>query len=277
MAGWVLALALLQAAAPPAPSPPAPQVHSEPLAGSLPPLDAPDERGPGRFRQHGPLFISPLGEPFHGHDPQYLWFDQADANHDGTLSLAEFEDDAARWFAVLDREHDGEIDPEDVDYYEKFLAPEIRVGGGGAGGFAGRGSRGAGGGGRRGGGGGHRGGGGGYGGGGGGRSGGGGQSEGGGSAPAPQSYGRQGAARYGWFDYPEPITVADTNFNRGVDAGEWRKAADDRFAVLDKNHNGTLKRGELPPLPAAGGEGRRGAERRRGEGPARPVEGDRTE
>ena len=46
----------------------------KPLTGSLPPLDAPDPRRPGGFRQHGPLFISPMGEPFHGDDPIGRWF-----------------------------------------------------------------------------------------------------------------------------------------------------------------------------------------------------------
>ncbi|MEO5867363.1 MAG: EF-hand domain-containing protein [Sphingomonas sp.] len=275
MAGWVLALALLQAGASPPPAPP-PYVHSAPLAGSLPPLDPPDEdpHRHGGVRQRGPLFISPMGEPFRGHDAQYQWFDQADTNHDGALTIAEFEADAARWFAVLDREHDGEIDPGDIDYYEKFLPPEIRVGGVG-GGFAGRGARGGGGegGGRNSGRGGRSAGGGGRGGG-TGRGGHGGTqgNEGNSTAPAQASYGRQGAARYGWFDYPEPITVADTNFNRGVDPVEFRKAADDRFAVLDKNHDGVVKRAELPALPRAMGEDHQGG-RPRGGGPGRPAGG----
>jgi Ca2+-binding EF-hand superfamily protein len=202
-----------------------------------------------------------MGEPFRGDrggtDPQDLWFDQADLNHDGALSRAEFEKDAGRWFAVLDREHDGEIDPDDIDYYETVLAPEIRVGGAGGGGMGARSGRGGGGGG------GHRGGGGGRGGGGmgGGGMGGGGHRGGGGrggqsddQSDSPSSgatrvtEGKQGAARYGYFDYPEPITVADTNFNRGVDPMEFRKAADDRFDMLDTNHDGLIQRKELPRL-----------------------------
>jgi hypothetical protein len=224
----------------------------------------------------GRLFISPMGEPFRsekgGGDPVDLWFQQADINHDGALSRDEFEKDAMRWFGVLDREHDGEIDPDDIEYYETVLAPEIRVGGGGGGG-ARSGARGSGG---RGGGGGHRGGGGGMGG--GGHRGGGsrsGDDSGGQSAGETHvTEGKQGAARYSWFDYPEPITVADTNFNRGIDPGEFRKAADDRFELLERNHDGLIQRSELPKISEVPA-GMRGRGRGPGGGGRRPVPPDR--
>lgn len=60
---------------------------------------------------HGRLFISPMGEPFRGEDPIGAWFAGADANHDGVVTEAEFIADADRVFLLLDREHDGEIDP----------------------------------------------------------------------------------------------------------------------------------------------------------------------
>jgi hypothetical protein len=211
------------------------------------------KRGGGEASR-GRLFISPMGEPFRsergGQDPQDMWFNGADTNHDGALSLAEFEADETRFFAVLDRGHDGEIDPDDIEYYETVLAPEIRVGGGGA--YR---SSGASGGGRGGGGGGRHGGGGGGGGGGHRGSGGGGGHGGGGSSeqsstPTHTTEGKQGAARYSYFDFPEPVTVADTNFNRGVDPNEFRKAADDRFAMLDINHDGLIQRSELPKISA---------------------------
>jgi len=227
------------------------------------------ERQSGNWGR-GRLFISPMGEPFRsekgGADPVDLWFQQADINHDGALSRDEFEKDAVRWFSVLDRGHDGEIDPDDIDYYETVLAPEIRTGGEG-GMAAGRPSGGA----RRGGGGRHGGGGGGGGGGrGGGRMGGGG---GGGDAQSSSSDAqprysdvKRGAARFSFFDYPEPVTVADTNFNRGVDPKEFRDAAADRFAMLDTKHDGKLTRAELPKLSAPatgqfGGKGKRGGGR----------------
>ncbi|GAA0338035.1 hypothetical protein GCM10009087_55640 [Sphingomonas oligophenolica] len=258
----------------------------------------PGGRGKGPGGGDGPpglLFISPMGEPFRsehgGADPQDLWFGQADANHDGALSRDEFEKDAARWFAVLDRGHDGEIDPDDIDYYETVLAPEIRVGGAGGGGMTGaRGGRGGGhrGGGRGGMGGGGMGGGGMGGGGmgdggmGGGHRGGGegsGQPDGQGGGEARIIEGMQGAARYGYFDYPEPVTVTDANFNRGVDPREFRKAADDRFDLLDTNHDGLIQRKELPRIslmPGRGpGRGYGHGGHRGGDGGMRPIPDDR--
>ena len=197
------------------------------------------------------LFISPVGEPFRAgpgvSDPQRAWFDGADADRDGRVTRAEFAADAMRFFAMLDRGHDGEIDPADIDYYENTLAPEIRTGGGRPSGSGARGGEGHRGGGMRGGGGGM-----GSGGMGGGRRHG---SDGGGSDAGQRSEsantGRQGAARFGYFDYPEPITVMDRNFNRGIDRDEMATAAADRFRVLDRNSDGVLERGELPRTPAA--------------------------
>lgn len=81
----------------------------------------------------------------------------------------------------------------------------------------------------------------------------------GGTGKAPKySDTKRGAARFSFFDYPEPVVVADTNFNRGVDPAEFRAAALDRFARLDKNHDGRITRGELPNLVLPTGEGLRG-------------------
>jgi hypothetical protein len=156
------------------------------------------------------FFISPMGEPFQGPDAPGRWFDQADTDHDGALTLAEMTTDAARFFAILDRRHDGEIDPEDLEYYETVLAPEIRVRGSGMEM----------------------------------------RPSGDGDSDAPRKTIRvaQGAARFSYFDYPEPVIVADRNFNRGVDATEFRKAAEERFALLDKNGDGKLEKGELPRI-----------------------------
>ncbi|MEP9359413.1 hypothetical protein [Sphingomonas sp. KR3-1] len=175
------------------------------------------------------FFISPMGEPFRGPDAPNIWFDQADKNHDGVLTQDEMEADAARFFAVLDRGKDGEIDPDDLEYYETVIAPMIRVGS-----YMGSEPE---------------------------------STEGdgeGGDAPARKAvYVPQGAARFGYFDYPEPVAVADTNFNRGVDAKEFRIAADKRFALLDKNGDGKIEKSELPKLEkpsfrSGGGKGGRG-------------------
>jgi Ca2+-binding EF-hand superfamily protein len=201
--------------------------------------------GPGHGPAHGPargrgqLFISPMGEPFRASlkpgAAQDLWFAGADTNGDGRITMAEFQHDAARFFAVLDRGKDGEIDPDDIAYYENVLVPEIRVASGGRGPTSEGGERGRGGRGR-----------------GGGGSGGQGMQIGNGDKKSTAAvHERIGAARYSFFDLPEPVIAADANLNRGIDSGEFAKAAATRFAALDRNHDGALTHGELP---RAGGE-----------------------
>lgn len=254
-------------------------------AQQLPP--GPDGGRPGRppleEGAEGPsrLFVSPMGEPFRvprfEGNPVDRWFNGADTDHDGALSRAEFAADATRFFNVLDRQRDGEIDPDDLQFYENVLLPEVHGGGGfEAGGF---GRRGGPPGGRRGG----RGGGGRGGGGQGGYGGGslnfaGGNGSGAGqdikaAPPGPPAYGtiKQGAARYSFFDYPEPVIVADKNFNRGVSLQEFLNAADERFDALDTNGDGKIMRAELPSFepPVSRGRGSR-----RGRGGFRPPFGD---
>ena len=233
------------------------------------------DRGHGPEHGRGQLFVSPMGEPFRASRPgagQELWFTGADSDADGRITEAEFQRDAARFFAVLDRGRDGEIDPDDIAYYENVLVPEIRVGGGGGGTppGGGRGRRGNGGPDGGPGGGPPGGGSGGFGG-----SGGPGMRFGGGDKAAGATVrARQGAARYGFFDLPEPVAAADRNLNRGIDPNEFAKAAATRFAALDKNHDGALTRGELP---RAGAETWRNGSDRPPEPPAdmvRPRSGD---
>ena len=237
----------------------------------------PPERGRGQ------LFISPMGEPFRSTlrpgAAQSLWFEGMDRDATGRVTLAAFQRDAARFFAVLDRGKDGEIDPGDLDYYETVLVPEIRVTGNGRGpGPGGSQYRGGGGGGGGGGRGGSRGGGGPGGGGQGMKFGGADGGDGGDKAPsAGRVRERLGAARFGFFDLPEPVIAADRSGNRGVDATEFAAAAATRFAVLDRNHDGALTRGELP---RAGAETwRNGSDRPADMPDARPgaVPRDRTE
>jgi hypothetical protein len=210
------------------------------------------------------VFISPMGEPFRpgARDDDTLadWFRQADRNHDGVLTLQEMQQDAERFFALLDVGHDGEIDPDDITRYETEIAPEIGgghfslppieasdpTGSSGGGDWGGR---------HGGGGGGHRGGGGGgHGGGGGG--GGGGRHGGSNHWGAGEDDSHQGAARFGLFDLPEPVVSADADFNRGVSLPEFRQAATQRFIALDVDHQGRLSLALLesmrPPPPATG-------------------------
>lgn len=174
------------------------------------------------------LFVSPMGEPFRspadGPAPQDVWFDAADTNRDGALSLEEMTADGARFFAILDVRKDGEIDPDDIERYETVLLPEVRGGdrdvskprtymkgdGSGVRDDNGAGSP---------------------------------------RARNVNTFVRKGAARYGYLDYPQPVIVADRNFNRGVDVREWAKAAETRFDALDTNGDGKLLKSELPELP----------------------------
>lgn len=208
--------------------------------------------GFGRTRFHGGLFLSPMGEPFRSEDPAAdnvgTWFNGADADRDGALSVAEMEADAGRFFTILDTNRDGELGPEEVSAYEMNVAPEVQLGmqmrarfGPGAGGWGGR--RGGGGGGW----GGHR-----RGGGGGGGEGRGEGHEGGGMRrPGGGEYdeGLEGAGRFSFLNIPEPVISADADFNRGVSRAEFLRAAGQRFLMLDTDKNGRLTRAELPPLP----------------------------
>lgn len=204
------------------------------------------------FRGHGPrgaVFLSPMGEPFRSEDPAHDvvgdWFAAADRDHDGALTAAEMQADAARFFATLDTNHDGEIDPDELTRYETLVAPEVQVGqqmGVGMGGFR-RGAEGGWGGGRRGGGGrGVM-----------GRGGRATRSQGDGSVRLPGNGGfdpgLEGAGRYSFLNIPEPVISADTNLNRGVSLVEFVAAAGQRFVMLDTNRDGRITRDELPPLP----------------------------
>ncbi|MEG8022500.1 hypothetical protein [Sphingomonas aerolata] len=106
---------------------PAPNVAA--AAQSSPEPARPARQRPQQGR--GQLFISPMGEPFRSTQKagaaQALWFQGADRDGDGRITRAEFQADATRVFAHFDRGRDGEIDPEDIAWYENILVPEIRV------------------------------------------------------------------------------------------------------------------------------------------------------
>jgi Ca2+-binding EF-hand superfamily protein len=201
-------------------------------AAQVPP--PPAERPAFQSKHGGRLFISPMGEPFRPKsredDGLADWFQQADLNHDGKLTLEEMQKDADRFFALLDVNHDGEIDPDEVTRYEEVVAPEIRTGehydlasleG------SGRDNENSGAGQGRGHGGGHR-------------RGGGGNEGGKGFFHSNALDQHQGASRYGLLDLPEPVIAADTDFDRGVSLTEFRAAAQARFMALDLDHKGYL-------------------------------------
>lgn len=159
-------------------------------------------------------FISPMGEPVRSADSlsgAEHWFRAIDASQDSRISREEFQADALRFFAILDTNRDGLIDPAELDHYEADVAPEVRVmstygdpalvktdqDGNVT------------------------------------------------QAPYPT---RLGAGRYGFLAMPEPVAYADINFDRAVTRLEFRQSADKRFKMLDLDGDGALRRGELPRL-----------------------------
>ena len=187
-------------------------------------------------------FISPMGEPFRAHsatdDTLADWFYQADRNRDGVLTAAEMEADSERFFARLDTNHDGEIDPDEIAHYEYEVAPDIQVMSPTkrspgqpapvvrqsdqdsldrqARDHHGKERR------RR----------------------------------ADQDYASlgfggalQGAARYSLLNMPEPVAAADADFNRAITLYEFRQAALERFQLLDKAHQGRVSLAQLEAMP----------------------------
>lgn len=176
--------------------------------------------GPGRDDEDGrprpprqQLFISPSGQPFRAPmDQPYpvaVWFAQADADHDGKLTRAEFRADADAWFAKLDRDHDGQISMPEVTVWEEQTVPEITnatLGGFGGG-------------------------------------------RGGPLSRNRIDTRAQGAAAYSLINEPHPIRGADADFSMNVSKAEWRAAADRRFDVLDQTKLGYLTLETLPKTP----------------------------
>ena len=189
-------------------------------------------------------FISPMGEPFRAHtatdDTLADWFYRADANRDGVLTAAEMEADAVRFFAKLDTNHDGRIDPDELAQYEYEVAPEIQVmsrtrrAPGQPAPVVRQGDdddldvstdsqrrdR------RR--------------------------------ARREEDYaslglggGLQGAARYSLLNMPEPVAAADTDFDQLVTLEEFKQAALARFQLLDKAHAGRISLAQLEAMPHA--------------------------
>lgn len=188
-------------------------------------------------------FISPMGEPFRpknrNDDTLADWFYGADRNRDGVLTSEEMVADATRFFAKLDSNHDGQIDPDELAAYEYQIAPEIQVnsrtkrlaGQPAPAAKAGdddwldsdedhaRAQR------RR-------------------R---------GDEMDASLGIGGalQGAARYSLLNMPEPVAAADADFNRAITLEEFRAAAVERFQLLDKAHQGKLTLAQLEAMPHA--------------------------
>lgn len=71
------------------------------------------------------------------------------------------------------------------------------------------------------------------------------------SSGGPAVSAEASAGRYGLLQIPEPVMAADTNFNRGVSAEEFRQAAVTRFNLLDATHSGRLSLGQLQAIRQA--------------------------
>lgn len=166
---------------------------------------------------HNGPFLSPMGEPFRSNqaadDNVGAWFAAADRDGDGALTLAELNDDAARFFVRLDSDRDGELEMVEIARYENEIAPEVQVGlqmrASGVGDWGGDRRR---------------------------------------RVPV-YDRGVDGAARFSFLKIPHPVMAADADMNRGVSREEFAQAANERFASLDKDRDGRLVRAELPPLP----------------------------
>jgi hypothetical protein len=160
-----------------------------------------------------------MGEPFRSADPAAdkvgAWFAGADRDRDGALTVAELQQDAGRFFGILDGDGNGELSMAEIARYENEVAPEVQVGlqmrGAGVGDWRGPGSR------RR-------------------------------RVPVYDE-GIEGAGRYAFLNIPQPVMAADSDMNRGVSRGEFEQAADQRLALLDSDRDGRLARSELPSLP----------------------------
>ncbi len=178
------------------------------------------------------LFISPMGEPFRpngangdsgGDVPAKRWFDQADANHDGKLTIGEMMLDADRFFALLDKDRNGEILPDEVYAYEENVVPEVRL-------YQRRIERDP--------------------------------TEKTGEEeerPRPQKRknnqpgpfeGVMGAGRYSFLNIPNPVASADDDINRAISAREFSAAAAERFRDLDAAQSKALIFAQLPKTPA---------------------------
>ena len=177
----------------------------------------PDEapEGPPRLQ----LFISPMGEPFRGGGGLQAWFARADADRDGRISRDEFQADGLPFFHRLDTDRDGRIDGFETQAYERDIVPEITDLFGGFGGGVRPG---------------------------------GGPPRGGGlfgrSRPKAGEgmFGREGAARFGLLNTPQPIRACDLGFDGKVTLDEWKRTAALRFDMLDTTKAGVLTLDTLP-------------------------------
>lgn len=85
------------------------------------PADAQESEGRARY------FLSPMGELFRsgGNDrsPHEAWFVAADLDASGYLDLREMQQDALRFFRLLDADGSGEIGTDEITRYQTEMVP----------------------------------------------------------------------------------------------------------------------------------------------------------
>ena len=174
----------------------------------------------------GTVYVSIMGEPFRVTEtegPFDQWFKQADDNQDGKISRLELQNDADYFFKSLDTNNDKAIGFEEMEQYETVVAPpEVRAMGSQLGRYA--------------------------------------------KAP-PRKFGSgrkdeipivldvqaesksrivaQKAQPLILKNVPQPVAMADMNFDRRVSFQEFRATASKRFSQYDADHDGRLTRKEL--------------------------------
>jgi len=179
----------------------------------------------------GETFISPSGQPFRAPAgaayPVGLWFAQVDKRGDGKVDRAEVLADAEAFFRLLDKNHDGVIDPFELQAYEQDVAPEIlgayRIPEGGQRSFPRGGPE------RR-------------------------RGLFGGDRGQPADPGEQsvlnGAVPYELTPDPEPVASADYALDGRITLAEFLKATGRRFDQIDAKHQGFLTLAALPKTMA---------------------------
>ncbi|HVV32719.1 MAG TPA: hypothetical protein VHC73_05770 [Vitreimonas sp.] len=194
---------------------------------------------------HGALFIAPMGQPFRASGDEtgvQKWFAEADTDHDGKISLAEFVADADAFLPHVDSNGDGVITSTESDSLWREQAPEVisndvsydapldpntpigagehhhtshpSSGGASWGGLV---------------------------------------SAEGGRTHGPGGPRPIGAQAFGLLGDPEPIMACDTNFDRRIEKTEFEQCAARRFVELDTNHDGFFTTDEVHPWLTAQG------------------------
>lgn len=187
---------------------------------------------------HGALFIAPMGQPFRATADQtgvQEWFAQADTDHDGKISLAEFVADADAFLPRADSNGDGTVTSMESTALWRTQAPEVisadvsddapldpntPVASGSGGHHVHQNNGGA---------------------------------SWGGMVSTQTTNHRVagpppvGAQAYGLLGDAEPIMSCDTNFDRRIEKTEFEQCAARRFVELDANHDGFFTPDEVHP------------------------------